>query len=140
MLDEIIYHLTLWKARWLSDADARSFAWRQLRTRDYNSIRDFQGEHMMEKSANEETIRALTTDYLIRQAERRFIALPDAEAFWEDATLSSRKILTVEGINHLRNAIRIEARARRESLNHWLLCFSVIGSVFFASLWIVRKK
>jgi len=72
-------------------------------------------------------VRRAMSDYLITEADRLLIPIPDTadEKIWENA--ERYPVLTRQGINELRAAIRAERKARVELFVMWMP--TVIGLV-----------
>lgn len=63
----------------------------------------------------------LITRYLKKIANRYFIPIPDwrDEKMWTKSSAFSKRVLSIDGIAHLRSAIRQEKREQRDAFLAW---------------------
>lgn len=123
MIDYCRYRLNLFKLRWQESHMHKAYA------QEINSLRQAgkppieieaqeQGE-LFESRMMREEISILITDFLIGQADKRFLPLPeyDDEKMWEACyEIRNRKVLTNLGITTVRSALWNDRKERIELL------------------------
>jgi hypothetical protein len=94
--------------------------------------------------AREEQIYKVHTNYLVSEAHRLVVPIPDRNdaALWTKSPVFFEDRLTARGVNELRAAIRAEKKARRESFVVWSSTITTVLSllVAIAAIYLGRGK
>lgn len=96
------------------------------------NIQSLEGQSYYEEKMIDEEISILATDQLLHKARRRFVTIPShsTEGMWEQCEIiSTRYVLTNEGISELRSALRKE---QKEQVEVVILIFATLTGVIGA--------
>lgn len=136
MFKAIKYHRKLHKLFAESDKNDKTYFEEKARLRKRSATQNELLEAHAYASSNntmiQDEIDTLSTNYWIREANRRFIPIPKREEgeYWEKSILDGESLrLTASGVSRLRDAVRSESRASREL---WAIAGTVVTGVIGA--------
>jgi hypothetical protein len=121
MIDYIKYQLELAKLfkqkKSIHDTFTKEIHSAQNEGKSRKEIDSIEAEAYFERRWIDENISILVTDYLIRNANRRFVPVPsrDENGMWEECDIvSKRYVLTNAGISKLQTSLRLDNKERNE--------------------------
>jgi hypothetical protein len=119
MLDDLRFRIQLWRLQRTRDRIEKSYTYKLHHAFKNKLSRDEKERLIAAKQMDleecDDDINSLTTGYLLAQARKLFIEIPQRnEGYWFDSTTFGGRYLTHAGITKLRSEIRNERKASWE--------------------------
>jgi len=121
-----------WRRELLNRAYAKDIA-AARKANDSNKVESLQHDHQYELQIDYEKEAEVLTRYLLREARRLHVPTPKYKSdngkesdYWYEGSLTYRRLLTTQGVAHVRDEIRKERKARHEARSIWIPWLSAL--------------